>query len=225
MHAVNLIASALRSQAPPDAALPGNPAEAVCAVTGQIAPCYPRKGLLGSSFTNLDLLKAPDSAYISEDAWIALSCKWERMSSWICDGESFRRLERRDIRDLALGDAYPDKWAAYATTSYKKHGSLWAPVNTGRAAAVWRFEGIYVDCTDQDRLVDWWNIMDSAIRTGIGRQSMDTLLPSHTTLSVAGIAAWMDFYNWARSKYLSPLYRFLLYLMPSQEEIKNDKPD
>jgi hypothetical protein len=222
MHAVNLLASALRRDPPPDAkAPPGNPVEAVCAVTGQTASCYPRKTILGASFTNLDLLKAPDSAYISEDAWIALSCKWERMSSWFCDGVHFARLERKDVRDMVIAGTYPDIWTAYATTSYKKHGSLWSTVNAGRAA-VWRFESLSVDCSDHALLIDWWGILNTAFRAGIGRHVMGTLTPISATFAFAGIQAWMDFHAWAKPRYMSPLYQFLCYLLPSLEELKND---
>ena len=224
MHAVNLLASALRYEQTEVMAWPDKLVLAVCAVTGQTAPCWPRESVLGASFTNLDLLKAPESSHISDDARIALSCKWERMSSWICDGIKFTRLDRQGIRALVIGGAYPKTWAAYATTSYKKHGSLWAPVNTGKMA-VWRFEGLSVDCSDHDRLLDWWHTLLHAHAAGISRPVMETLIPIRFTYATAGIEAWLRFLAWAKSKYRNPLYQFLCYLLPSREEMKDGAQD
>jgi hypothetical protein len=221
MHTVNLIANALRHEGLPDVkTLPDDPVEEVCAVTGMSSLCYPRKSLLGASFTNLDLLKAPESNYVGEDAWIALSYKWERMSSWFCDEERFTRLERKDIRNLVISGTYPDRWSAYATTSYKKHGSLWTVVNN-RRMAVWRFENINVDCTDHALLIDWWKILNEALLEGINRPVIETLTPNSFVLSSPGVNRWLEFYTWAQSRYRSCLYQFLCYLLPSHEELKN----
>lgn len=34
------------------------------------------------------------------------------------------------------------------------------------------------------------------------------------------VSLWMDFAQWAKDKYLSSLYRFLCYLLPSKDELK-----
>ena len=162
MHPVNLIASAIKlnSDCPE---LPCDPTDGICAVTGQNCLCLPRKLLLGKSFTNGDVLAAPASKVVGIDAYIALKYKWERMSSWVCDGKSFDRLKRADIRELVLTADYPDtQYVYYATTSYKKHGALRAPVNQP-GSRVWLFETRLVDCSDMSIVVEWWERLLSAL--------------------------------------------------------------
>jgi hypothetical protein len=36
-----------------------------------------------------------------------------------------------------------------------------------------------------------------------------------------GWRVWRDFEAWARPRMLSPLYQFLTYLLPSQEELRH----
>jgi hypothetical protein len=221
MHTVNLIASALRKHPPSDIKTPpGKAVEAVCAVTGEISPCYPWESLFGASFTNYDLLKAPDSRYVSADAWITFSYKWERMSIWFCDGEQFRRLERKNVREIVVNGVYPELWSAYVTTSYKKHGAFSTVVNSGRMA-VWLFENVRVDCTDHALLINWWEILNEALCDGISRACMETLKPNSSVLASPGINRWLKFHTWAQPKFSGCLYQFLCYLLPSQEELKN----
>jgi hypothetical protein len=189
----------------------------MCAITGESGDCVPRWTLLGKSFTGLDLLRAPQSGFVSLDAWITLSHKWERMSSWFCDGKSFVRLKRAGVRELVVAGKYPPMWAGYATTSYKKHGALLAPVNTG-ARAVWRFENLNADCSDHARLVEIWKKLNAALEGGIGRRNMETLEPDMYLLSRVDLKTWLDFRAWAIRLYGGGLYQFLCYLLPSKEE-------
>ena len=220
MHPVNLIAQAIPTHSE-GTELPCEPQEGVCALTGAVGACVPRKELLGKSFTNGDLLARPDSPLVSVDAYRALKFKWERMSSWLCNGVTFQRLDRQGVRQQALFAAMPSQWTAYATTSYKKHGSLNAVVNTG-SRRVWLFETRLVDLSNMTQVMDWWNVLNMALRAGIGRSVMETLECPPFVIAKVGLLTWLDFEAWARPRYLSAMYAFLCYLLPSQDELKHE---
>lgn len=216
MHPCSLIAQSLKDD---KAELPCEPVKAVCAVTGMETMCIPRAELFGKSFTNGDLLENPASDWVSVDAYLALKYKWERMGSWFCDGEIFERLTRQGVREKVLQQDMPKQWAAYATTSYKKHGSLRARVNTSESR-IWLFEMRLVNMTDFARAFDWWEILNDALRAGIWRSIIESLECPLFVIDKIGLKTWMEFEAWARPKYLSALYAFLCYLLPSQEELK-----
>ena len=223
MHPVSLIASAIKQ----DKECPVLPIVGTrntvslqqCAITGLSGQCIPRKELLGKSFTNHDVLSAPHSAYVSIDAYRALKYKWERMTSWFCDGTTFVRLNRLGVRDKVFQAEMPEKWAAYATTSYKKHGALYAKVNTGNRR-VWLFEMRLVDLSDKNQVDEWWQALNAALRAGIGRSVLESLVCPPFLIGKIGLKRWMEFEQWAQPKYSSALYAFLCYLLPSQEELK-----
>jgi hypothetical protein len=219
MHSVDLIASALGAAAEP---LPCEPVEGVCCVTGSQGPCMGRKHLIGKSFTNLDLLAAPNSDLVGVPAYRALSYKWERMSSWFCDGVEFRKLTRQDVRALVLSGEYEGPWSGYATTSYKKHGVLRTPVNSS-GKRVWLFEMVLADCSDHDRLLLIWERLNRELRSGFSRSVMESLEPNQFTLKEVGYSRWRDFERWARPMCRGPLYQFLCYLLPSMEELKDER--
>jgi len=219
MHTINLISSAIPTHEDRPV-LPCEPIEGVCAITGLRGRCIPRKKLLGKSFTNGDLLARPESDMVSSDAYYALKFKWERMNSWFTDGVTFERLTRQDVRTKVFQKDMPEQWSAYATTSYKKHGALNTKVNTGKSR-VWLFETRLVDCTDMAKVKDWWGVLNVALRTGIGRTVLESLDCPPFVISKVGLTMWLEFEVWARPKYLSSLYAFLCYLLPSQEELKH----
>lgn len=222
MHTVNLIASAI-AQDPEKAVYTGETIQGICAVTGVYDSCIPRKELLGKSFTNGDLLAAPESNLISLDALHTLTYKWERASSWYCDGERFIRLDRKGVRSMVLTAQYSKHWSGYATTSYKKHGSLFTKVNTS-GRIIWRFEMRNADCTDHKRLFDIWTRLNTELRGGIGRSILESLDCPPFLIKKFGIQRWMEFEQWARPLYQGALYQFLCYLLPSQEELKLENP-
>jgi len=156
------------------------------------------------------------------DAYYALKFKWERMNSWFCDGVTFERLTRQDVRAKVFQDAMPEQWSGYATTSYKKHGALNAKVNTG-VQRIWLFETRLVDCTDMANVREWWEVLNTALRAGIGRSVLESLECPTFVMSKVGLTTWLEFEEWARPKYLSALYAFLCYLLPSQEELKHEQ--
>jgi hypothetical protein len=226
MHAVNLIARAVEASA---SAIPYKPVNAICAITGQAGPCIPRKEVLGDSFTNLDALRAPESEFVGVDAFVAWSYGYkgredakrlkfpERMSCWICDGHVFRELSRIEIRELVLHGVPYAQWAAYVTTSYKKHGSLWARVNTG-TSGIWRFEMVDADCRNETKVREYWERMNAALNAGIWRSIIETLDIAPFILRRVGIKTWTEYERWAKPIYQSGLYRFVSYLLPSAEE-------
>jgi len=220
MHPVKLISKAIEGH-PERPVLPCDPVHGVCSVTGEETTCVPRRLLLSKDFTNGDVLAAPESSLVSTSAYYALKFKWERMGSWFCDGNTFDRLTRQDVRAKVFAPEMPDMWAAYATTSYKKHGSLNTKTNTS-ASRVWLFEMRIVDLTDMERVSEWWGKLNGALRSGIGRSVLESMVCPPFLIKKIGIDAWMDFEAWAKPKHMSSLYSFLCYLLPSQEELKNE---
>lgn len=215
-HPVSLISSAIDH-----IDLPCEPIEGVCAVTGLFGLSIPRKELFGKSFTNIDLLARPDSDLVGVDAYQALKYKWERMSSFFCDGKTFVKLDRVGVRDMVFADQMPDRWIGYATTSYKKHGALRTPVNTINRRQ-WLFEMQVVDCTDMETVRQWWGEINRYLRLGIGRTVMESLNCPPYLMRKIGLQNWLALEIWATDKYQSPLYQFLCYLLPSQKELKNE---
>jgi hypothetical protein len=214
--AIDLIAAALPTETPPE-----TPAEGVCCVTGTTCLTITRKHVIKPSFTNHDLLRAPDSDRAGVAAWRALTYKWERMSSWVCNGETFERLDRKGVREHVLArDEIALPCACYATTSYKKHGALLAPANPpGRR--VWLFDMRLVDCSDMDAVADTWARLRAAQDSGIPRPLIEHLDIAPGYMAKIGWRVWREFEAWARPRMRSPLYEFLTYLLPSQEELKN----
>lgn len=223
MHPVQLISSALRNTHDPDCPdVPSSTSLGLCAITGQEGATVSRKVLLGKSFTDGAALAAPQSDRVSVEAYIALRYKWERMSSWWCDGGVFKRLDRAGVRAAVFGTMPTNnQWAAYATTSYKKHGALRTPVNTG-GRRVWLFETRSVDCSDMETVADWWVRLNYALRLGFGRPILETLNCPAFVMAKVGLREWMEFEAWARPRRNAALYAFLCYLLPSQEELKNE---
>lgn len=219
MHSVTLIASAISGSAE-CASLPDKKTMGFCALTGDYTLCVSRGELFGKSFTNIDLLKAPESNLISCDAYLALGYKWERMSSWFTDGKVFNRLQRADFRSLILNGTDAETWSAYITTSYKKHGALNAPVNNGRFGII-RFENVTCDCRDSGKVNSWYSEMDNALRLGFGRSVIESLNCPPFLMQKYGFEKWMKFEQWARPKFQSPLYQLLCYILPTKEELKD----
>ena len=204
--------------------LPRAPQPGVCAVTGLQCDTVRRADLFGKSFTDGALLAAPQSERVGVAAYLALSYKWERMSSWITDGQRFTRLNRIGVRAAVLTEPPSLPWAAYATTSYKKHGALRARINAhGRAQ--WLFESRLVDCSDRAKLAEHWRRLHEARVAGVPRAALETLECSGAPLRALGVSAWMAFERWARPRYRGALYAFVCYLLPSEEELAHAKQD
>jgi len=211
--------------------LPENPIDAICAVTGLPGQCISKKHLLKSTFANWDLIKAPQSEYVSVAAYQAMKYPYTRKSSWIVTPDSFKRLHKKDVIPLVLGGVKEPVWAGYVTTSYKKHGSLMTPVNSG-ARAVWRFEMLNVDCGDIVKINDWYERLYKYYIAGIWRANFKKGTPGLETgdtmpfiIQKVGVELYCDFKKWAADKHDSSLYRFLCYLLPSKEDLKKENSD
>lgn len=226
MSAIAIIERALARREPPEAATEG-----LCCVLGTTEPCIDRRHAIKPSFTNLDLLRAPDSDRVSVRAWRVLTHSVPAAEgkkrdtyplmqfSWICQGGQLTLLDRVQVRSLVVEPAMiQEPWAGYVTTSYKKHGSLRAPVNRNGAQR-WLFELDIVDCTDRAKLWDWWMRLRETREAGIPRPVIETLDCS-VHLMAKHLARWREFEAWARPRVNAPLYRFLTYLLPSADEIK-----
>lgn len=231
MSSLHLLAEAFRRHADyqpepyPEAPVPG-----LCCITGDDCDTIARKHLLGPSFTDLELLALPDSDRIGVHVWDAFTagelrdgkarryCP-ERMSSWRCTSDRFEPLTRQGVRDAVFGEPPPKPWAGYATTSYKKHGGLRAPVNTG-SSNVWLWESVRVDCTDKGALQDTWGTLRHYQDAGIPRPVLETGDMEPHLVGKVGVALALDYQRWARSRIESALYQFCVYLLPSAEELK-----
>lgn len=227
MTAIDLIYPCLPQQAPPEI-----PADGVCCVTGEHGETIARKHGILDSFTNLDLLRAPQSDRIGIPAWRVLQytvahpdpakkrdLRPLQQSAWICDGESLALLDRQGVRERVIAGVQAERWCGYATTSYKKHGALRAPINTGQAQ-VWLFEQLAVDCTDRTLVADYWSRMRDAQDHGIHRPLIEQLDVAPGYIGKIGWRRWIEFERWARPCYKSPLYQFIAYLLPSMEELR-----
>lgn len=224
MHAVTLLATSLPSSDPDLPKVPGPTVRGICAITGEEADCIAREDVLpATTFNDVAALAAPESPLCSVAAYVAMKYKWERMSSWITDGETFRRLDRQGVRAYVVGEiALPTSpWAGHATTSYKKHGSLYDPVN-GTGHNVWRWDDLTVDCSDCFRVSEWWGTLSGFMRLGFGRQILETGQVPPYLARKYGLSASIELETWAADKLRSPLYQFLCYLLPSQEELKRE---
>jgi len=72
------------------------------------------------------------------------------------------------------------------------------------------------------RVREWWDVLNVALRAGIGRTVLESLDCPPFVMAKVGLPVWLEFEAWARPKYLSALYAFLCYLLPSQEELKHE---
>lgn len=219
MHAVELIAQAIAADDPDRPQVDGDTRPGVCCLTGAQADTVPRKDVLGPSFTEGALLAFPASDRIGVSAAIALKYKWERMSSWICDGRTFLRLDRIGVRNAVLSAPPDQPWCAYATTSYKKHGALRAPVNTHNRR-LWVFENASVDLDAVDAL---WPRLLHARTNGVPRPVLETLDAGSTVMRAYGVREWLDLEDWARPNLRTAAYAFACYLLPSEDELKNER--
>jgi hypothetical protein len=226
MTVIDLIAAALPPETPPE-----SPVEGVCCVTGATCQTISRKHVIKPSFTNLDLLRAPDSDRAGVAAWRVLGHTAPnpgkkrdkrplQQSHWLCDGQTVEYLDRQGVRRYVMDGVTTPQWAGYATTSYKKHGPLLATVNAG-GRAVWLWETRLVDCSDRAAVTDTWARLRAAQDAGIPRPLIEHLDIAPGYMAKIGWCVWREFETWARPRMLSPLYQFMTYLLPSQEELRN----
>jgi hypothetical protein len=222
MNTITLVANSIRSQEDCPLISADLITKNICCITGDLTDCIPKKLVIKDTFTNRDLLKAPQSEYCSVDAYIVLSYKWQRFSSWLCNGKEFQRLTKTDFKHLILNGVPYDTWAIYITTSYKKHGALVAKINN-TPFGIWRFEMQDVDCRDNEKVKEWYDKLLYIHKLGIPRSVLENLNAGMKLINAVGILEWHKFTTWANDKYRSPLYGLLCYLLPSLGELKYGK--
>jgi hypothetical protein len=219
MNAFDLIFNQIRNY--PDINIPEQTEKGICCVTGEECQTIKRKGFFSSNFTNTNILKAPDSDKIGIAAAIVLKYRPER-SSWFVNEKEFIRFDKNLFRDMFLSGVKNSKcWAIYITTSYKKHGAFVTTINKGKYG-IWRFEQLNVDARDGKKNRLWYNSIFAALKDGIGRSVIETLDCSAWLIKKIGLKKWLQFYDWAKDKYQSPLYKLCCYLLPSQQDLKNE---
>jgi hypothetical protein len=218
MNIYNLISGAIGEQHLP---LPCEPVQETCAVTGERCQCIPRKKLFSSNFTEQPELRCPESQYVGTDVYQALKYPKERQSSWIVDSNDFQLLKRIDVRSHVLNGANKDVWAGWVTTSYKKHGAFRAQLNqAGRS--LWAFDERIIDCSDNKRVNEIYTKLVLYLKKGFSRSTLETLQCPTYVVKILGIQEWLNLEKWAIRLYKSNLYKFLCYLLPSQDELKNE---
>ena len=215
MHPISLLAPTIQ----PDGPLPTDPIDGVCCVTGLVGPCLPRRLSVPESSTDQLNYLAPTSDLCGVDAYRVLRYRPERAACWWCDGHEFRPITRPDILALVLDGSTRTPWAAWVTTSYKKHGAFRAVVNPGPRGVV-AFDERRVDCSDGSQISEWWDRMTAAQRAGIWRTMQERVECHPALLGKIGLDVWVSFERWARPRAQSGLYALLCYLLPSREEAR-----
>lgn len=229
MHTVDLLAKSC-----PDEwkeSLPQKPIDGICCLTGQYCQTISRKKVFGPSFTEFDVFKAPDSDRVGINTWYAFRAgyftaeekkrkkKPEAMSCWWTDGNIWVELDKVKVRELVFDGAKGLPWAGWVTTSYKKHGAIRAPVNN-KTFGVWAFDEMLIDCSNIKQIKEWFDKLRDAQNNGMSRTIIETIEIPVFVLNKIDQKKWLDFKKWAKNKRESPLYRFMCYLLPSQDELK-----
>ena len=206
----------------------------VCCITGVKCECVPMGAVITTSFTDGQLFKAPSSEWVSLSTYQAWKfgiraegkkrdMNPERNSCWVVNRDAWRHgLKKAEIRQVALEGVTPP-WACWVTTGYKKHGTLRTPVNSSRHGVI-AFNDLRADCSDPERVMGMFERMKSIQLVGFGRKIIETLECPPGYQKRYGFGPWNEFYSWAKSIYLSPLYQFVCYILPTKEEMDAERP-
>jgi len=232
MNSIDVIYSALPLVDPPE-----EPTEGVCCVTGEKTMTVSRALGIKPTFTNLDILKAPSSDRIGIKAFAVITYSFQtegkkvdlaplRQSHWLARVGCIEYLKKKsEIRPYALGEKTPEgEWCMYVTTSYKKYGALFAPVNAKNRDRRILFEQQVIDLSP-NYISDWWIRLRKAQDIGIPRPVIETGDGNPAVIKKVGIKEWEEFYMFSHDKIKNRLYQFLVYLLPSQEELKGESSD
>jgi hypothetical protein len=201
--------------------LPVEPVENICAVTGELRPCIPRKKLFGSNFISYHIFNSPLSDFVGTNVFQTLKYRPERASSWVVTPKIFTKLKRIEVRPLVLYGVNSQRWSGYVTTSYKKHGAIGNVINNSKFG-VWKFDDLLIDCSDSEKVLGWYNKLNYFLHKGLSRPVLESGQLNQWGAKQAGIEVCRNFLYWIKDKKTDPLYKFLCYLLPSQEEIKNE---
>jgi hypothetical protein len=78
------------------------------------------------------------------------------------------------------------------------------------------------DCRNIVKVKEWYDVLNKTLHNEIGRSVIETLDITPWLINKVGLKIWFEFEKWARPKYMSALYKFLCYLLPSKEERNNE---
>jgi hypothetical protein len=214
MSAITLVARHI-----PD--VDGKTEPGLCCVTGIECDTFPKSTGIKPSFTQLDLLLAPDSERIGVDAFKCLNYRPLR-SCWHVDESGLAEANKALARSVIFSESRQSPWAMYMTTSYKKHGVLRAPVNTGNQCRI-LFENVIADFSNRSEVKAWWDTLRAVQDAGLPRSVIESVDIDVYLINKLGWRMCEDFRAWATPKKASPLYQFLAYLLPSKEELSQGK--
>jgi len=138
----------------------------------------------------------------------------------LCSRGKFVRVDKNIIRDVLFNGFSDAPWSMFVTTTYKKHGALRCPVNTGSHGYI-GFDEAVIDCRDRDYCVEVYEHVFAAFARGANRNDLESLRPSKWTLKALGIKGWQEYKTWAEDKVESPLYQFCVYLLPPRKELED----
>jgi hypothetical protein len=190
-----------------------------CCVTGEEGDTLPRAAGIKGTFTNLDLLAAPQSRRVGVPAAKCLNHRPLR-SCWIATKDALIDAPKAHVRRIVLDSPPLSPWACYVTTSYKKHGVLRAPVNGPNTVRI-LFETVIADCSDREQVNGWWDRLRDAQDKGLPRSVIERGVVDPYLMQKVGWQYAVDFEAWAAPKTRSPAYMLLCYLLPSKEELNS----
>jgi hypothetical protein len=226
MHTINLFSKAIKQDHLP---LPFHPIQKTCCITGQKTECIPRKYVLSNSFTAQELLKAPDSKFACIDAYQAFKFRGHRSSWFVWQTEAsniyYKKLTRVEIRSVIFDFVdikILNQWAIYASTTGKKHGSFFAPINTEKFPGIIGFDSETINCTNIDLVRERYYLLSCYLKAGISRSYLLNPDLPVWLINKLGVKTYNDFRDFVMDKYTSSLYKFLVYLLPSQQELKDE---
>lgn len=194
--------------------LPYEPYEDVCCLTGTRQKCIQRKDCIGENFTTQSVFAAPDSDSIGVRAFFALKHGKESLSSWIVSEDALVLLNRTEALSMILCPPTTKRWAAYITTSYKKHGCLVAPVNNQGSARV-AFETEVVDIHGPTPANEIYSRLRYFMDAGIPRAALQG--GPIDDLAGGPPLIWIEFKRWSDPLAKSGLYRLVSHLLPGRK--------
>lgn len=104
---------------------------ALCAICGERTGDVDVRDVTGNAFTQYDLLRARDSPGACEACAWAKAQKEFRWSHWVVSPAGLRKFKWFEAEEVLFNPPEPP-FAIYCTTSMKKIGALFTPVNHSR---------------------------------------------------------------------------------------------
>lgn len=112
---------------------------ALCCFCGVYDGSLPAKKIISSGFTNVDLLRNPNSEVVCDYCVVAIKTLRLRQSSWVATLKGITYLSRDQLGQLLFGVITPP-FIFNITTSFKKLGQIKAPMNDAIEQFMIQFE-------------------------------------------------------------------------------------